>query len=193
MGCTVSTRPCVFHAPLASTTNEDFVWPTAREIRTVQDAASVDDKKPREAQATLSADGLYRLRDGRIWIPSSADDLQLRICMVGHTGLAGHRGRQATTETIASTFYWITIVQDVKTFCNTCLHCVSTTGGERMPDLSARLSIRKNLTRFCTLTTSTSARLVRWTDTFSYLRMTFHDMSGYCPARMWIQKLPLTR
>jgi hypothetical protein len=89
------------------------VWPTAREIRTVQDAASVDDTEPLETHATLSTYGLYRLHKGRIWIPSSADDLQLRICIVGHTVLGGHRGIQATTDTIASMFYWSTITQDI--------------------------------------------------------------------------------
>jgi Integrase zinc binding domain len=48
-------------------------------------------------------------------------------------GLGGHRGIQATTDTIASMFYWNTITQDIKTFCNKCLHCVSTIGGERIP------------------------------------------------------------
>jgi Integrase zinc binding domain len=122
----------IFLAPLAPTTDEDFVWPTLREIRTVQDDASVDDAEPLVTQANLSTDGLYRLHKGRIWIPSCADDLQLRICIVGHTGLGGHRGIQATTDTIASMFYWSTITQDIKKFCNICLHCVSTIGGERI-------------------------------------------------------------
>jgi Integrase zinc binding domain len=40
---------------------------------------------------------------------------------------------KATKDTISSLFYWSSIADDIKTFCNTCLHCVSTIGGERMP------------------------------------------------------------
>jgi hypothetical protein len=83
--------------------------------------------------AIPSPDGLLRTTDGQVWIPSHADDLHLRICIVAHTGLGGHRGTQTTLETISSKFYWETLADDVRSFCRTCLHCVSTLGGESAP------------------------------------------------------------
>jgi Integrase zinc binding domain/Integrase core domain len=81
----------------------------------------------------LNTDGLYRTSEGIIWIPAEFTDLQLRICVVGHTGLSGHRGTKTTVYNIRSMFYWPTLQEDVTMFCSTCLHCCSSLGGDVEP------------------------------------------------------------
>jgi RNase H-like domain found in reverse transcriptase/Reverse transcriptase (RNA-dependent DNA polymerase)/Integrase zinc binding domain len=116
-------------APLSPALNRDFIWPTLAEIKRIQDAVIMVEPTPMQ----LTTDGVYKTVDGRVWIPNDATDVQLRICIVAHAGLGGHRGTRPTTEAIAAVFYWDTLQEDVKQFCNTCLHCQCTLGGERQP------------------------------------------------------------
>jgi Integrase core domain/Integrase zinc binding domain len=48
-------------------------------------------------------------------------------------GLGGHRGYVTTSNAIKSEFTWLSLELDVKPFCQTCLHCLSTIGGDRTP------------------------------------------------------------
>jgi transposase InsO family protein len=118
-------------APVAPTLDSSFIWPTPREIRLVQDAAISTASLSRTALPIIVDDELYRTPSGQFWIPPEAQDLQLRICVVAHTGHGGHRGLTTTTESIKAVFFWKTLIDDVRTFCNTCLHCCSTIGGDR--------------------------------------------------------------
>jgi hypothetical protein len=52
-------------------------------------------------------------KEGPIWIPSPADDLQLSICVFGHMGRAEHCVRRATTDAITRVFYWSALPEDV--------------------------------------------------------------------------------
>jgi Integrase zinc binding domain len=120
-------------APIALTLDASFIWPTPREIRLVQDAAlSLAEISPTE-WPKLVDDDLYRTPGGQVWIPPEAQDLQLRICVLAHTGHGGHRGLTSTTESIKAVFLWETLIDDVRTFCDTCLHCCSIIGGGRTP------------------------------------------------------------
>jgi Integrase zinc binding domain len=123
-------------APLAPSLGADFEWPNAGEIRLVQDGASsvlAHSPEPQEPVTTPASDGLRRVSTGQIWIPSMASDLQLRICIVAHTGLGGHRGYVTTSNAIKYEFTWLSLELDVKPFFQTCLHCLSTIGGDRTP------------------------------------------------------------
>jgi hypothetical protein len=53
----------------------------------------MDDTAFSNAEAAPYPNGLYRLANGQILILPDADDLHLRICIVGHTGPAGYRGK----------------------------------------------------------------------------------------------------
>jgi hypothetical protein len=126
----------VLMSPLNPSLDSDFIFPNAAESRRVQDAALISDfdsDSRNNETVSIGSDGLYGTADGLVWIPSSADNFQLRIYVVAHTGLGGHRGLNPTTNRIASKFFWRTLVEDVQTFCQTCLHCVSTLGGDRVP------------------------------------------------------------
>jgi len=47
--------------------------------------------------------------------------MQLRVCIIGHCGRAGHRGIESTYENIRKHFFWKSMKSDIATFCNTCL------------------------------------------------------------------------
>jgi hypothetical protein len=123
-------------APIATTLDDSFVWPTAREIRLLRDASLTQNRSYFEAPAaerpTLIDNELYRTPGGQVWIPPASDDLQLRICIVAHSGHGGRRGLIATIASITALFYWKTLI-DVRTFCKNCLHCCSTIGGDGTP------------------------------------------------------------
>ena len=136
-------RRLVFVPPLVSSTYEDFEWPSITNIRNSQiklkkklDNAPLSpdniDLKHRMIDLKL-IDGVLRDKHNLIWIPDDDDDLQLRICIIGHTGPAGHRGIDTTRTNISSIFTWKTLQDDVKTFVNSCIHCLSTTKGIREP------------------------------------------------------------
>jgi len=113
---------------LTSATADDFQWPSGKEIRATQEEFELG--RPTELHRK---NGLYRYKDGAIWIPNEAVDLQLRICIIGHTSTAGHRGTNGTESAIREVYHWTTLRDDVRDFVRSCIHCVSTTGGDKVP------------------------------------------------------------
>jgi hypothetical protein len=97
--------------------------------------SELDDSPESSTTPELSQaeDVLYRTSSGTTWIPADACDLQLRICIVAHTVVGGHRGYKSTMASIGKFFYWDTMDIDVKTFCSTCLNCQSTIAGNKTP------------------------------------------------------------
>ncbi|OWY90110.1 hypothetical protein PHMEG_00041912 [Phytophthora megakarya] len=78
-------------------------------------------------------DSLWRDNRGCIWIPDTAIDLQVRVCVVGHFGIAGHRGATVTLQKIGEHFVWTDMKIDIDYFVKRCLHCASTVGGPPVP------------------------------------------------------------
>ena len=64
----------------------------------------------------------------KIWIPPEAGELQLRILVGGHFGIAGHRGCAVTQDVVGKYFTWENMQDDIKAFIGRCLHCASTSG-----------------------------------------------------------------
>jgi RNase H-like domain found in reverse transcriptase/Reverse transcriptase (RNA-dependent DNA polymerase)/Integrase core domain/Integrase zinc binding domain len=120
-------------APVSPNMDPTFEWPTASEIRLIQDTARVGNIATGSSIFLSADDHLFHLPLGPVWIPGTAHELQLRLCIVAHTGPGGHRGVDSTTASIQNLFHWPTLREDVLTFCNTCLHCRSTIGGHRTP------------------------------------------------------------
>jgi len=69
------------------------------------------------------------LIEGKVWIPTTATDLQLRLCVVAHAGASGHRGVKTTLRALTNVFFWTTVAEDVATFVSECLHCMTIAGG----------------------------------------------------------------
>ncbi|OWZ02136.1 LOW QUALITY PROTEIN: hypothetical protein PHMEG_00026351, partial [Phytophthora megakarya] len=114
--------------PLWSQLDGDFVWPTQQEIASVQRTAAIP-----STMTKTEGDSLWRDNRGRIWIPDTAIDLQVRVCVVGHFGIAGHRGAAVTLQKIGEHFVWTDMKIDIDYFVKRCLHCASTVGGPPVP------------------------------------------------------------
>lgn len=113
---------------LPTTSSEDFVWPTLDHIHDAQE------KYGRTRPPNLRrVDGLWTTVGGAFWIQDDSDVIKLRLCVIVHSSAAGHRGAAVTENALRSKFYWSTLSSDVRAFVRACIHCVSTTGGERIP------------------------------------------------------------
>lgn len=113
---------------LPSSSASDFEWPSPESISAAQ-AKFAASRPPR----LMLIDGLWKNPAGSIWIPDDSDDLQLRLCIIAHTGPSGHRGAKSTESTLRKNFFWSTMTSDVRTFVRSCIHCLSTIGGEKVP------------------------------------------------------------
>lgn len=114
--------------PLPSTANGDFVWPTVSELDELQTKYAND-----RPELLIVKDNLWRNASGAIWIPKEADEMHLRLCIIAHTGPSGHRAADATERTLRTHFFWHTMTADARTFIQSCMHCLSTKGGEKIP------------------------------------------------------------
>lgn len=88
-------------------TAPDFDWPSHSSIRGIQDVS------PPATSRQLHNGFLFTINH-RIWIPDSASDLQLRICIIAHYGPPCHRGFDTAPLYVSENFYWSTIESDVK-------------------------------------------------------------------------------
>ena len=80
-------RRLVRIAELPSLSATGFEWPTLDEIYQTQ----TDSEKQRPGNLENVAD-VWRVKEGAIWVPETASDLQLRLCIIAHSGPSGHRG-----------------------------------------------------------------------------------------------------
>ncbi|KAG3098431.1 hypothetical protein PI125_g15326 [Phytophthora idaei] len=71
--------------PLSPQLDDSFIWPTQLDIAAAQDAAPSPNDLVRSSSDALWIDG-----KARVWIPDDAVELLVRICVVGHFGVAGH-------------------------------------------------------------------------------------------------------
>ncbi|OWZ02461.1 hypothetical protein PHMEG_00025967, partial [Phytophthora megakarya] len=87
------------------------ITPAQFDLRLVDDWGNKSNsaRKTTTVRDTLSA---WCDEAGRIWLPDSASDLQLRICIIGHFGVAGHRSMEVTLATIREHFVWSTLEKD---------------------------------------------------------------------------------
>lgn len=118
-------------APVAPDLDPDFKWPSSADISTSQ--ASALEKGDDIPDSLVDDNGIWKTSSGAVWIPKDDTALILRICIIGHCGRAGHRGTSTTFQNISEYCYWQTMKADIRAFCNTCLHCVATSGSHRTP------------------------------------------------------------
>ena len=120
----------LFKAPYCPEHDDDFVWPSNADIEKAQ---SKLDSNTISKFSLSTESGIYKNRNGAIFIPTDEIQLQLRIYVVGHFGIAGHRGYDTTLKNIQKYFFWETMQDDIKMFYDSCLHCSSTSSGHRIP------------------------------------------------------------
>ena len=60
-------------------------------------------------------------------------DVQLKVLVVSHFGIMGHRGVEATSSTIHELFAWDGMSRDVEAFVGGCIHCIVSRAGHKIP------------------------------------------------------------
>jgi Integrase core domain/Integrase zinc binding domain len=122
----------LFVAPLAmDTSNHDF--PVAAEVLRLQKAAARNKALKEVPPTKRGAHGLLVNNEGKIWIPTNAVSMQVRLCVIAHCGRGGHRGHQVTLTAIQDHYYWKGMSKDVKVFVGSCFHCIASAPGETTP------------------------------------------------------------
>ena len=107
--------------------NPDFVWPSVEEIRRAQ-------QQSLQPSTCVNSDNLIVTKKGRVIIPLEAGDLRIRLCIIAHSGgNNGHIGYQAALDKLNEYFFWPNMTADMREFCQSCLHCLPTRGGVRIP------------------------------------------------------------
>jgi hypothetical protein len=66
---------------------------------------------------------LWMYKGDRMWIPSSAEEVIVRLLVAAHCGNAGHRPAQEVTVDLKAYVWWPTLVEDVQAFVTSCLSC----------------------------------------------------------------------
>lgn len=123
-----SSLKALLVCPINPSLNSELDWPTRQCIMKSQFSSNEEPPKP-----FSEVDGVRQNEKGTVWIPSQDKELQLRILIAGHMGMAGHRGYRTTKATIATQFYWDGINNDIERLVKSCIHCLSTKPGDIVP------------------------------------------------------------
>ncbi|KAF0750247.1 hypothetical protein AaE_006783, partial [Aphanomyces astaci] len=121
----------------------DFDWPSFAGIVKTQQVVVKRGETPPTGVAWNEGKNLFLDKKDRIWIPPSATDLQQRVCIIAHQGAAGHRRIEATTKAVRDVFGWSTLEDDVKTFVQACIRCLSVDGSVVPRPLGSALHAEK--------------------------------------------------
>jgi hypothetical protein len=122
----------LFVAPLVmDTRNYDF--PVAAEVLRLQKAAARNPDLKEVPPTKRGTNGLLVNDQGKIWIPTNAVSMQVRLCVIAHCGRGGHRGHQVTLSAIQDHYYWKGMSKDIKVFVGSCFHCIASAPGETTP------------------------------------------------------------
>jgi hypothetical protein len=79
------------------TSNHDF--PVAAEVLRLQKAAARNPDLKEVAPTKRGASGLLINDQGKIWIPTNAVSMQVRLCVIAHCSRSGHQGHLVTEVT----------------------------------------------------------------------------------------------
>lgn len=110
-------------SPVLPLTSPEFQWPKMAEIVTLQKEAD----RPEGVQWSDNR-GYFVIFGDKVWIPTMAEDLIERVCVIGHAGASGHRGQNATLQAIKTWCWWESMEDNVKVFVKCWIHFLSTMG-----------------------------------------------------------------
>jgi Integrase core domain/Integrase zinc binding domain len=132
----------LFAQPYISPPDYDTVeFPSKKEILLAQQSAVDEYERCQKSNATARQEvppqqvdaGGMRMMSSALWIPESAVELQLRLCVEENRRSAGHRAYEATLGAIKEYVAWTTMAKDVNVFVQNCLHCTATIPGDKVP------------------------------------------------------------
>jgi Integrase zinc binding domain len=61
---------------------------------------------------------------GKIWIPTNAISMQVRLCVISHCGRGGHRGHQVTLSAMKDHYLWNGMSRDIVFVVGSCFLCI---------------------------------------------------------------------
>jgi Integrase zinc binding domain len=122
----------LFVAPLDMDTN-NYNFPMAAEILRLQKAAAHNPDLNVVPSKKRGANGPLVNEQGKIWIPTNAVSMQIRLCVIAHCDRGGHRGHQETLSTIKDHYYRKGVVKYIKVFVVSCFHCIASAPCETTP------------------------------------------------------------
>ena len=70
---------------------------------------------------------------GKLWIPSSDEELQQRLLVSAHCGPNGHKSIEDAKAKLKEFVFWDELEEDVENFCHTCLSCEKVREAETIP------------------------------------------------------------
>lgn len=146
---------------LTSSSAEDFGRLTPETIKEAQ--AKYENECPLNLELV---DDLWCNPAGAKWIPNDASDLQLRLCIIAHTGPSGHRTSSTTERTLRDSLFWSTMSSDIRTLVRACIHCFQLLEGGRYHAPTGWLFVERNRTTSSSLTTLIWERVVQANDTY---------------------------
>lgn len=166
------TSSIPFNGVTQSAQSDEFEWPTIPEIVTAQEKY----RKLAPPSALESDTQLVQIK-GSTWIPDDCTELKLRLLTIAHAGSAGHRGSESTWNALRDSFTWTDMREDVRSFVASCLLCVLSKGGNKVPrPLSTTVHATKpnEVIHFDYLFLGESE------DDRKYVLVVKDDLSGYC-------------
>jgi hypothetical protein len=107
----------------------DDNWPNLCEIKAMQASTIADAPNGWGSDAAIGGvplvceGGIWQTTTGRIWVPEAPDaavaadnslDMRMRLLVISHMGIAGHRGRGATAAALTKRFWWPEIDADTR-------------------------------------------------------------------------------
>lgn len=123
------SKVLVVHAPIAPQDSATPEWPGLNDL--IQAQRRTSESKP--ALCQIYKRGATVFESGVLWIPDSNKEMQLRLLIAVHAGLGGHSGAATTLRGMRNFVRWTTMEEDIKAFVGSCIHCLSTTTGGKVP------------------------------------------------------------
>jgi Integrase zinc binding domain len=117
----------------------NYNFPVAAEVLRLQKAAAHNPNLKKIPPKRKSANGLLVNKQGKIWIPTNAVSMQVRLCVIAHCGRGGHRGHQVTLSAIQDHYYCKCMSKYIKVFVGSCIHCIASAPGETTQDQWGKL------------------------------------------------------
>lgn len=154
-------------------TFQDIEGPSTVDIRASQISAVAN-----RPQNLVQRDHVWRHPESdAIWIPDGGTGLQLRFMVIAHSASTGHRGCLATEQALSSNSFGVSLPADTRLFGQSCTHCLSMTGGDRIPcpfGTSAHGTQRNDLAQFGYVDLGASS------SDHNYVLLVRDDHSEYC-------------
>ena len=114
---------------MPSSDPEKNFWPSQNILRTPKEQHS--DSRPEEAILNEEV-RLYQIA-GKLWIPTEDVDVHLKVLVISHCGIMGHRGVEPTSSIIHELFAWDGMSRDAEAFVGGCIHCIVSRVGQKIP------------------------------------------------------------